>query len=487
MIKVLVQLSKLCSHFAILFFSNRVVSIFYRSVPIFLTIYILFRITLNLDNCSPWYDEAMQFWISFGCDPDEITMDNSVVEVVKLNQIFNHDPGGFSLLLHFWLKVSQSIEWIRLLPLLFFIGSVMVISLTIQSLFKDKLLSFICSLIPFLFDSLLYFSTEIRAYSMECLCSSFSMLAVCILPKQKAFGKITLFSIMLCLLMTSRYSAIIEVAIAMLVIALYWLRHYRISAKERIFFLIVPFVTIACLIYFFSLSLQNPSIKTPYYIDTSFKIDGLNITFFLIPPCCLFLFSHFKNRILVTLALYVTLLNFAFLILAIFNIHPADIRSKYCIGVFFVNIIFLILLLAKLLSSIKHHTKHNIALGIITLGILLQHRSLSMRKGQDFLDTKELCKLYEKKIYVDETLSPTLKYLTTCGTAKVWKKDINNQISFQKQTPHVLDSNGHMEVTKKVENLDLSFFDIVITTNPISLKNTSDWKNYSNYFYQNIK
>jgi hypothetical protein len=110
-----------------------------------------------------------------------------------------------------------------------------------------------------------------------------------------------------------------------------------------------------------------------------------------------------------------------------------------------------------------------------------------MRKGQDFLDTKELCKLYEKKIYVDETLSPTLKYLTTCGTAKVWKKDINNQISFQKQSPHVLDSNGHMEVTKKVENLDLSFFDIVITTNPISLKNTSDWKNYSNYFYQNIK
>ena len=69
---------------------------------------------------SRCYDEAMQFWISFGCNPDQIKMNNGLGEVVNLNQIFNHDHSGFSIILHFWLKISQDLKWIRLLPLLFF-------------------------------------------------------------------------------------------------------------------------------------------------------------------------------------------------------------------------------------------------------------------------------------------------------------------------------------------------------------------------------
>ena len=197
-------------------------------VPV-LVCYIIFGMCQSLLNYSPWYDEAMQFWISFGCAPDNMTMSNGMKDVIKLNQNFNHDPGGFSILLHFWLKVSHSIVWIRVLPLLLFLSSATVVYLTLQSLFKERMLSFLICLTPFLSDTLLYFSTEIRAYSMECLCSSFAVMAVCLLPRINDPKKIFGISFFLCLLMTSRYSAIILVAVAMLVVTLLWFYRYKFN------------------------------------------------------------------------------------------------------------------------------------------------------------------------------------------------------------------------------------------------------------------
>ena len=118
-------------------FSNVHITFFFtRIFPLLLTVYILFRISLNLFNESLWYDEAMQFWISFGSSSDSLKLNSGIWEVVKLNQLYNHDPGGFSIILHLWLKFSQDLHWIRLLPLLFFVASVFTVFLTIQFLFK---------------------------------------------------------------------------------------------------------------------------------------------------------------------------------------------------------------------------------------------------------------------------------------------------------------------------------------------------------------
>ena len=454
-----------------------------RLLPCILTIYVLFRISLNLYNDSPWYDEAMQIWISFGCNPDNITKNNGVVEVIKLNQLFNHDPGGFSLLLHLWLKISHDMQWIRLLPLLFFMGSVFVVFLTIQSLFKDKLISFICSLIPFLFDTLLYFSTEIRAYSMECLCYSFAILSICTMHDKKNLGKLHCFSLALCFLMTSRYSAMIGSYLSMFVITLGWLIHNKSKPVVKASFMIVPYVIFTVLIYFFSLSLQNPSVKTPSYVDLSPQIDILHIIIFLTSPCCLFFFARSSDRRLFFVSLYVTLLNFSFLSLALFEIHPADIRSKYCIGLLWGNLVFFVLLLAKLLSSINHHYFSTITLGAVGIGIFLQHNSLSIRAGQDFFDTEKLCKLSGKKIYVDRTLSPTVKYLMTFGEARKWKSSEKNNISFQKQIHHTLGADSQFLESGKLENPEWSGYDVLIVSDPIINENGSIWKKNSNYIY----
>ena len=97
----------------------------------------------------------------------------------------------------------------------------------------------------------------------------------------------------------------------------------------------------------------------------------------------------------------------------------------------------------KILSSVSHHLVSSMAICIVGFGILLQHNSLSMRANQNFFDTEELCKLYDKKIYVDRGLSPIVKYLTTFGVVKKWEVTNKNDFFYQKQTTHALDSDGN--------------------------------------------
>ena len=472
------------TNWGVAFSSFRITSFFIRLLPIILTLYILFRISLNLINESLWYDEAMQFWISFGCNPDQIKINNGLDEVIDLNQKFNHDPGGFSLLLHFWLNISQELKWIRLLPLLFFLGSIIVVFLTIQSLFKDKRISFICALIPFLSDTLLYFSTEIRAYSMECLCSSFAILAICTLNQQKSLCKILLCSIMLSFLMTSRYSAMITSALSMIVIISSWSTKLRPNFFVRVSFMIIPFILIASTAYLFSLSLQNPSIKTPSYVDLSFEFNILNLIIFFIPLGCIVFFDRSDDRRIFYVSIYVTLLNLTFVALALLEIHPADLWSKYCVGLLFGNIVLYIIVFAKVLSSNNDQKWSSIFLAVLALGILLQHNSLSMRANQNFFDPQELCKLSGKKIYVDRSLSPTLKYLTTFGSATKWKTLEENEIFFQKQNYHTLGSDRLFLRNDNIEKLDLSPYDLLITSESIINDDISSWVKVSNYVYQ---
>ena len=156
-----------------------------------------------------------------------------------------------------------------------FVASVFTVFLTIQFLFKNKILSFICALIPFLSDTLIYFSTEIRAYSMECFCCSFGILAICTTQKQKNLRQILGYALTISILMTSRYSAMIIAALVILVISWSWFRYQKNRFIERVLVMIVPFILIGTMTYFFSLSLQNPLVKTPSYVDLSLEIDFL--------------------------------------------------------------------------------------------------------------------------------------------------------------------------------------------------------------------
>ncbi|MCZ7600707.1 MAG: hypothetical protein M5U09_27350 [Gammaproteobacteria bacterium] len=62
----------------------------------------------NLAYAGMWYDEAVQFWIARGLSPfaPPLQAAGGIADAVRLNAVFNLDPGGFTLLVYIWSKID---------------------------------------------------------------------------------------------------------------------------------------------------------------------------------------------------------------------------------------------------------------------------------------------------------------------------------------------------------------------------------------------
>jgi hypothetical protein len=451
-------------------------------ILLFLICFIIFQLFKNLSNNLPWYDEAMQFWISYSNNPDDKVSRNGLSEVVKLNQMFNHDPGGFSILLFLWMKLDTSIYWIRLLPLLIFIISLICLFKIGKSIFKDSHIAILFSLCPFLSDTLIYFSTEIRAYSMECLCSAFSMLTICILSKNASYKNVLIFSILLSLFMMSRYSAMIFAVVSVIVTSIAWVRQKRVNTFPIIVLLKVPILMTCILCYFLSLKFQNPSIQTPNYIDSSTSFDLLSVFIILFPFFCLIYFRKQNHSTEFYLSLYVCIINIIFLFLTLKEIHPADIRSKYCIGMHYINVCLIIIFCIHFFTQIKVFNTKFLFFLFIILGITFQHNSLKMREDQNYFDLDKINTFKNQKIFIDKSLFPSLKYFSLFGESKNYNFFKYNQISNEKQSYHYLGKHGQFVHSRKSPK-DTAVYDVILSSTWTPPKKTNEWKKLSNFIY----
>jgi hypothetical protein len=132
--------------------------------------YSLWRLAVhNLGYTGVWYDEAVQFWVSRGLGPfaDPNVPRGGLADVVRWNSIANLDPGGFSAILYYWSSLDTGLVWLRLLPYLWFLASLVLLALLAWRLTASMSLSLLAAALPLAYPSFLYFATEIRAYSME--------------------------------------------------------------------------------------------------------------------------------------------------------------------------------------------------------------------------------------------------------------------------------------------------------------------------------
>jgi hypothetical protein len=122
-----------------------------------------------LDNVGFWFDEAMQFFMSLGSDPfaGPFTRPGRLIDAVHLNGRDNLDPGGLTILLHWWLHGGTDAVWLRTLPLFFFLLGAAALALIGWRRFRSLPFALLCGLVPALYPLLLFYATELRAYSME--------------------------------------------------------------------------------------------------------------------------------------------------------------------------------------------------------------------------------------------------------------------------------------------------------------------------------
>lgn len=135
---------------------------------------ILLSLVLRLGNLNHdlWYDESGQLWIAKGQNHFNLDFkDNGLDGLLSNNRQFNFDPPLFGLILRFWSKIDTSIIWLRLLPSLFGLLTIVYIYKTLRFLKINSMILILITLLATLSNIFIYYSQELRAYALGMLSS----------------------------------------------------------------------------------------------------------------------------------------------------------------------------------------------------------------------------------------------------------------------------------------------------------------------------
>lgn len=216
-----------------------------------------------------WYDEAGQFWISKGLNhySAPLSSEGGLCDVIQNNRNYNLDPGGFSVLLFFVLKICDDLLFIRLLPVVFFVGC-SFFCYRYMRVSEDKKISLLFSLVIFAIPIINTRVSELRAYSME-MCGTIMVLFLLQkLSREISIKDILLLSLVSCFSFTSRYGFFA-------VIAYTGIRLLYLSIKQKtgvvtsLLIYSIPIVCTVAIVYLGMMAYQKSTIGYVGYISHS--------------------------------------------------------------------------------------------------------------------------------------------------------------------------------------------------------------------------
>ncbi len=169
----------------------------------------------GLSTDSFLMDEALQFYTAIGDHHFELGHRHlaPLSKVIFHNFNDNLDPGGFTLLLNIWSRLSEDTSWLRLLPFSFFIGALAIVffifSRAERSSWAPSFL--ICAFIAS-YSPLMNWAFILRAYSLEILGLSYLCFLLCSERRKHHY----LFYLPLIFFAFSRYSFLVFLGVFLL-------------------------------------------------------------------------------------------------------------------------------------------------------------------------------------------------------------------------------------------------------------------------------
>jgi Predicted membrane protein len=223
----------------------------------------------NLADPNLWFDESGQFWMARGLNhfSAPLSADGSLYDVVQSNRRFNLDPGGFTLLLHYWLGVGNDPAWLRTLPLLFLAATLYFLILAADELtgsLPAAIAAAAVCLAPF--DMVLSYGFELRPYSMEAAGVVAAFYFLIRAAGRPTPGNLWRLGLACSFFLTSRYSFVIAVAAVCPVLLLLAFRRSLRRFVTAGYGFYGPVACAALAVWLLSLSHQDPGGATPYYV-----------------------------------------------------------------------------------------------------------------------------------------------------------------------------------------------------------------------------
>ena len=297
-----------------------------------------------LSNPWLWFDEAGQFWISKGLN--HYSPPNSepqgLWKVIFYNRLANMDPGGFSVLLHFWLLISNHFVFIRVFPLLFFIGFVYFFHKNLLVHTRNAYFSFCIASLLFLYPITLSRMVDVRAYSMEMMGITWALYLLHKCEKRN-YSPRSLLSLSLCMAFfcTSRY----EYVLFAFVIGIYtFIRIIKTKALlwKRLAVFCFPLLLSVITIIILTLQFQNPSLeKMSYlqYLSDSPSLFYERYFLFYLLNTVIVLISYWKKRSMTQLQVVSLMVSTLIVILSMTVKYPWDkIRTISVVIVLLMNL-----------------------------------------------------------------------------------------------------------------------------------------------------
>lgn len=307
--------------------------ILFYSITTILYIIFLYLIGRNIFLQEMWFDEAGQVFMSHGLNhwSDPMMADGSFRDALIANHDYNLDPGGYTVLLYFWCKISSAPEWLRLLSYIFFLGAIALTCLISNETLRNKKYAYASGLMVFcLIHGTIAF--EVRAYSMELCGFAYGIWMVLKLRKPVKLSKILAMSIVLCIFITSRYTMlVIGGVLSCFVLALMLAQFHRniFGIKElcaRALTYSCPLLITVFLVWKYQTSLQNSDVSAINYVR---YLEDWKIILIYFILASLFLVSNkwqnANSRILIYLFIAI---NGIFIFLGSLEILPWNIVSN---------------------------------------------------------------------------------------------------------------------------------------------------------------
>lgn len=457
---------------------------------LFLFISIAFVSLFQLSNGLFWYDESGQFFISQGLNhySDPLETRKGIVDVILNNSHYNMDPGGFSILLYLWTFISTAPIFIRLLPLFFFLGILLLTYFILKDCTSNQLYAEFGVLCIFLF--LIYENSvaELRAYTMELF---FFFATIRLIQKfDNSYSVIRLISIIICLCMlcSARYSGII----ISFVIVCYLM--YRIFKDNNFSYFIYKAILLGCpllalvvAIYVFEMSIQNSSasaIGYVKYIATSplLLFDTMSmLLYYSIGTYLLIILNKKKPSNIQTLF---TIISLLFFILSCLNLFPWDLkRTMPCVAACICS--SLINTYHLFGSTNRKSIVAIVSFIIICLSMLGASFSYLKRQSPIKNEIAEFCSIRNnefKCMYVQEVINPNIRYLYEHGCLKndTERDQYPQRFFFAKGEMH---SASQTNIKTKKEKLPSGTFDILFLRNKDVLEAKVRSIDQYNYFF----